>query len=255
MIAALKTYPASLGYKSHTSGHCATGSVMFKRKEWTDDKCPRCGADNETISHVWRCPEPSAQDVWAAALLRLKTHLETNQTAPALIQDIIHGLTAWGKAEPGAQTDGPSVAQNLLGWQAMLEGLISVEWREAQAKYLEATKSRRSPARWTASLIVKLWEVAWDMWEHRNGILHNKEMGRRRQILRQEIAHEFTRGYRTLPLEVKRLFQKGEHYWLQANLEIQEAWIMRIKVARIAVETSSGTFQAGRTFMARWLRK
>jgi hypothetical protein len=27
--------------------------------------------------------------------------------------------------------------------------------------------------RWVATLIKKLWTVSWDMWEHRNGILHN----------------------------------------------------------------------------------
>jgi hypothetical protein len=48
-------------------------------------------------------------------------------------------------------------------------------WQATQQIYFARIGSSRSPKRWTIALIQKLWEVAWNMWEHRNGILHDKE--------------------------------------------------------------------------------
>jgi hypothetical protein len=35
--------------------------------------------------------------------------------------------------------------------------------------------SRKTGKWWLVEIIKKLWLIAWDMWEHRNGILHNTE--------------------------------------------------------------------------------
>jgi hypothetical protein len=36
-------------------------------------------------------------------------------------------------------------------------------------------KSSRTGRRWATAVIEKLWNIAWDIWEHRNGILHRQE--------------------------------------------------------------------------------
>jgi len=153
----------------------------------------------------WHCQE--------AAHERSDNHLEPTHTAPVLIHEIIDGLREWENAETMTPTnDGPSKAQNILGWQTLLEGRISLEWRAAQELYFKSIQARRSTARWASSLILELWKTAWDLWEHRNGILHDREAGRQRQLLKQEIAQEFALGARHLPSDVQRLFKKGETY-------------------------------------------
>lgn len=65
----------------------------------------------------------------------------------------------------------------------MLEGWASFEWSIAQQEYYKLIGSLKSGKRWMIALIKKLWLIAWDMWEHRNGILHEKE---NTQVMTQE---------------------------------------------------------------------
>jgi hypothetical protein len=36
-------------------------------------------------------------------------------------------------------------------------------------------RSHRTGKRWAIALIQKMWDTAWDLWEHRNGVLHEKD--------------------------------------------------------------------------------
>ena len=67
------------------------------------------------------------------------------------------------------------IAQDRIGWHHFLEGSLSPLWQQVQHDYLLFIGSRRSSLRWVSALICKLWDVAWDQWEHRNGILHETE--------------------------------------------------------------------------------
>jgi hypothetical protein len=50
---------------------------------------------------------------------------------------------------------------------------------------------RGSGYRWLSALICKLWQVAWDMWEHRNGIFHDKERGQAALGRAERVLEEF----------------------------------------------------------------
>eukprot|EP00957_Ditylum_brightwellii_P090526 6893613-Ditylum_brightwellii.AAC.1 len=57
-----------------------------------------------------------------------------------------------------------------LGWSAAFKGFLVPEWRYTQAASLTEQQSKHS-AKWlVAALIQKLWDVAWDMWQHQNHI-------------------------------------------------------------------------------------
>ena len=57
--------------------------------------------------------------------------------------------------------------QNDIGWQAMAKGWTTEEWAIIQQEYYKLIG--------LVEIIKKLWLIAWDMWEHRNSILHNTE--------------------------------------------------------------------------------
>ncbi len=65
--------------------------------------------------------------------------------------------------------------QNSIGWQQFFEGWISVSWKKAQQSCYSLIHSHHTGYRWITSLIKKLWNVAWNLWEHCNDILHNKD--------------------------------------------------------------------------------
>ena len=75
--------------------------------------------------------------------------------------------------------------QSNIGWQNFFEGWIPSGWEEAQHAFYTLIRSHRTGRRWTICLIKKLWNVAWDMWEHRNGILHQQD----NSVTMAEILH------------------------------------------------------------------
>jgi hypothetical protein len=96
--------------------------------------------------------------------------------------------------------------QDAIGWQSFLEGRPSVGWSEVQHRYYEFLDSRRTGLRWLTALIQKLWDVAWDMWDHRNRVLHDQEHSVARDLQIQQITDEFATGSVGLAREAKLLF-------------------------------------------------
>jgi hypothetical protein len=63
--------------------------------------------------------------------------------------------------------------QSDIGWHFLLEGGLTTEWENAQQEYYALIRSQKPS--WVAVIICKLWWMAWEMWIHRNGILHMQE--------------------------------------------------------------------------------
>jgi hypothetical protein len=78
-------------------------------------------------------------------------------------------------------------AQDRIGWLAFFEGCIVVEWAGVQEAHFLWFGRRNTGKRWATSLVVKLWDIAWDLWDHRNQIKHNlktaQDLARRDSIL------------------------------------------------------------------------
>lgn len=65
--------------------------------------------------------------------------------------------------------------QESISWRRFFEGWIHHSWYLLHGSHYKFLKSRRPGKRWVVALIKKQWEISWDLWEHRNGILHEKE--------------------------------------------------------------------------------
>ena len=124
-----------------------------------------------------RCPE--ATDTWKEALDKLEKHLVAVDTAPPPLRSfLLQSLSRWHQqARPplnvawAPSTRAAIEAQLGLGpWNTLL-GRISSQVSSCQDRHFRQQSSRRTGRRWTVALIKKLQEVAWDMWEHHNGIL------------------------------------------------------------------------------------
>ncbi len=58
-----------------------------------------------------------------------------------------------------------------IGWDRSFTGWISPQWTLKQQEYYEVTKYRRTGYQWATALLQKLWNTAWDLWEHRTSCL------------------------------------------------------------------------------------
>jgi hypothetical protein len=146
--------------------------------------CPRCLLEVEDATHVWQCQDPRALNVWTQAIANLETWMQKQRTEPGI--RVICAKLLWqsGSTEEiqvGTFTLFRRWFRNRMRsdgnpfWKA-----LSVGWSEVQHRYYEFLDSRRTGLRWLTALIQKLWDVAWDMWDHRNRALQPGTFGRTR---------------------------------------------------------------------------
>ena len=84
-----------------------------------------------------------------------------------------------------------------------------------------------------AELIEQLWRVSWDMWEHRNGILFDKEQGLLRELQMKEIDHQFELGFDGFPRHMRTFISKTIGEVKDMEAEDRATWIEPIQAARI----------------------
>jgi hypothetical protein len=109
------------------------------------------------------------------------------------------------------------------------------------------------------ALIKKLQDVAWDMWDHRNGILHdNPDKHHRKAALEQanaDMEQEWARGSRGLLKEDLFLF-RFKPALMKRSLERKWVWLESVAGARAAAAAdalSKHSFQPERAGMRNWL--
>ena len=186
-------------------------------------------------------------------------------TLPDLEEVLCERLTAWrNNVAPTLEAShflGLRVtidAQDRVGWQAMLEGLPVHGWAEVQHRYLVRREKRRTGKRCLSSIIQKFWGVAWDLWDHRNSILHDTDTNLASQQQCREIEDEFRRGESTVTREATRLFRPKLVQLLALPAAAKQALLIRIRNARLRFVESAATqqpFTAERRGMAQWLQQ
>jgi len=213
---------------------------MLRRKEWTHDQCPRCKLPNEDTTHVWKCQDPRAKEQWASSIEKLAMWMKDQKTHPGITLTVVEYLTAWQESREAIpvmahQFFDVHIAtqnQNDIGWRAFFEGCPAKGWEEAQQEYYLWIQSKRTGLRWLSALIRKLWDLAWDMWDHRNQILHDREEGQAVKEREQRIREEFAEGSDGLDEETKLLFRPGMEMVVKYKAGPQKGWIDRVAAAR-----------------------
>ena len=174
------------------TSYCGTGRMMRRQKEWSHDQCPVCGQLDEETHHVLQCPESSHK--WNKGMADLAETLASTGTDPLLSKGLIQLLNSWRNDTPIREWDvrtSPRLCKaleaqlTLGGWNTMM-GRLSNQLTDWQANHFKHNKSHRSGHRWTVAIIKKLQEVAWDMWEHRNRVLHQQPDAATRGSFAQE---------------------------------------------------------------------
>ena len=248
----------------HASGFCATGKMLQRWKQQESAKCIRCDAVVEDARHVWLCKGEGVQTRWDQSIKKLREWMTMQQTQPNLANVICDRLSAWRlniepkvKVLPFLGLRDTVQLQDEVGWQAFLEGTPVKQWAEVQQCYYDWIKSKKSGERWLAAVIQKVWDVAWDLWEHRNSIVHAKDSSAQLMKLQMEIKAEFEMGPATVTTDARILFRPGLDTILKGDEAQQTAWLIRIQRARVRFQERlaerQDSFRVERTVMSRWL--
>jgi hypothetical protein len=242
------------------SGFNSVGSFAKKIGLRSTDECPQCG-EPETTEHVWRCLHPEATKLWNAQMGDLRKLLRHLQTDPSIAKVIIEGLNGWRKGEEkiyNSRFSGEQAAdlQSGIGWKHFFEGRLHTQWRLVQEQYFHLLAIRRSGKRWSGAIIKKLWDIAWDLWEHRNGILHGKDCA----LLSIEIDKQITKLWedpdRTKIQSLRNLAKTSLNAVLQSSLNMKQHWVIRVNTAltRFKENQDDFKFASEREQMRRYLR-
>ena len=250
----------------HVSGHAGVGVKKVQWKMETSAACPRCGAD-EDCTHVWECHSPDARWLRMQRLFELESWLDKQQTHPELLKELMNGLRAWSVGVVRMTSYGTSDSireaveqQDEIGWSNMIEGWVAIGWTEVQEAYYRSLGSRRTGLRWTVAIINKLWDIAWDLWEQRNGILHDKEYQEQLQNLpgiNNEVRYQYQKGGATLPRRLWFLFEGPLEELLETSMKYKQKWLRSVMVARRAADEREAaqdqSLQGSRQLLRAWL--
>ena len=73
-------------------------------------------------------------------------------------------------------------------------GPWSKKWMDIQERYYKNNRIRWTGRRWLTALIKKLWLVAWDFWEHQNGINQENQEALQQLANQDTIRDEYGQG-------------------------------------------------------------
>jgi len=173
----------------------------------------------QQLSQVWSLrgrathlviPGAGADNVWESSLGKVEQWMVEHHTDPNIRQVLIDHLKEWRSA-PSQHCYRPcqiehlataAMDQNNISWQRLLEGWLQIKWRYRQQQYYSDISSKRSGKCWVVS-VIKVWDVDWDLWEHRNQVLHNQDNIVRDQSLRM-INRHVTSLFKRLHREICR---------------------------------------------------
>ena len=249
------------------SNTCGVGVKLKQWKHQSHDQCPRCLQPAETVDHVIRCPQAEAIDLWNQSIAQLDEYLTSIKTDPEITQAICTSLRAWhdGTHLPPMATDNATLQQaireqDMIGWRSFIDGFHSLAWRDCQQTYLQRIRSQRNSLVWKAKVTRRIWKIAWDLWTHRNTILHTcGESTHRSEIphIDQEIRNEYHRGYAGLTARHRHLFTRTLDHLLQASYPNKRAWLASVYAARDHAASTSQQIRRQRpqivtAFYDRW---
>lgn len=116
------------------------------------------------------------------------------------VQDSVHTPYSLARWQPCATSHislawlEPSSGISSGNWQNFFEGFLAHGWAEVQQAYYTWAASCRTGMWWAIALIQKLSDIAWDLWEHRNGHVHHTSHD---NLVHQRVATSLRQEYGT----------------------------------------------------------
>ena len=260
------SFPKHRRTVKHAAGHFGVGEMMLKWKFQDHKECPLC-REPETPTHVLQCKDARAHQVWKTTLSKLDTWLHSAYTDPDLHQAIIRHLTSWQSHRPLPHTSSLSPIQSLvndqssIGWYPFLMGRLSRQWQQFQQKFYTISGRRNTGRKWAKLLVIHLFNISWDMWDHRNNIKHNTPTAaklRALKLLDDRIRAEYVTGNTNLLPRDKRLLQTPLQTVLSEYTAIEkEQWLATLDGARWKWkhrrESTQHALAASRSLFRNWL--
>jgi hypothetical protein len=173
---------------------------------------------------------------------KLDSWMLKKNTDQLLRQTILLRLREWHHGEPPSPVpwDCPFrealQSQDAIGWYPLLLGHVSHHWKDVQQAYYTSLSLDNTGKQWVCQFILQLFNVSWDLWEHRNGIKHNTVTPAKRRKLdavNALIRDEFVTGPTQLLPRDRRWFAESPDSLIQKySLVEKNQWLASVACAR-----------------------
>lgn len=203
--------------------------------------CPSCHHVEETQSHFLCCTHRIA---WRSSFqTALRKHSEKTDTDPLLQEMMLEGIFRWLRHRPypslrsafSASYNELFQRQADIGWEQLLYGRWSVQWRELQYQYLQqnniAITKYNHGTPWLNGHIKLIWNQLYAAWELRNKDLHGKDEHMQRQRKQAQVQKQIRVLYH-LKQDCQLINQRkwfyaspAEHFAREPQLGQQESWL------------------------------
>jgi hypothetical protein len=222
--------------------------------------------------HVIRCPADTARAQWIVSVDSFFAKLDKDHTSPAIFMVMRSRIQTWMQgSEPrkyhsdelprlvaSALTD-----QNRIGWSNFMIGRLSAAWTDTQDQWMVQiyTRWKLSSARWAKNTVQGIWEVLWEMWLHRNSVLHHPQHPWKISAIATtyKAIKELWRTY--VPTDFltwdHHLFTGSAAFILKNyTIERKEQWILSTRHARMRKSLfRTSAFGTERVLLHQWLNQ
>ena len=86
-------------------------------------------------------------------------------------------------------------------------------------------KSRRTGKIWITSLVKKLAETSWQMWDHRNALNNANDTNMKSKEIGEKIDNEFRRGFHGIQAETGGLTKTKQGVLVTQSLGYRKNWL------------------------------
>jgi len=223
------------------SENCGVGTTLVQWKMQKDAICPRCGNPQETTKHVTRCSGHGADAVFHEALSKVDKYLQRTDTRPDLHDAILHCLKQWKHCQRITISHfSPDIQQAMrqqhqIGWQDLIEGLVTKTWRQLQHQHYRSLGRRCSSQKWIQGLLRQLHHVGWNLWNHRCHVKHRVLKPRHAQEeerLDAAITSTYSKGNTRMLQGDRHHFNQNLLQLLRKPVQYKQAWLANVMVAQ-----------------------
>ena len=226
-----------------TTGMIAVGRQMKRWGFRYQDNCPICNDTDEDTLHILSCTHEISMELWEECQWKLIVELHKMDTASTAIMAIIKELNTLKFPDQIPQIEHLDkdlqeaiLSQRKIGWKNFLEGLVATDWGKFQGWYYNNKGSRKTGEGWTPKCIRALWKFLFQLWEGRNGYLHETDRANElagKDKLIEAVEKEWEIGLNRLPpMDYSYMFRMKREVLLQKSMEYLKDWLFIIRTSR-----------------------
>ena len=190
------------------SGWGAVNRRLAKYDETVDNVCPCCGKEDESTTHITRCPDPGRKIAFTKSVQNLMSWMEESHADEDMISCLGQYLESAGE---GSMTEiarhHPYLCHwahehDILGWDNFVEGRIGTELIAIQRKQLHDHGSRQHISNWAGTFVSKVLAITHSQWVYRNTKVHLRLVEGKTLIEHDEVMEEVLRLLATHPKDI-----------------------------------------------------